>query len=62
LFWQELSNICEQAETAEDRGMTLGLRYTKDGKLVLVEFEDRPPQLPPFLRNLFGFSGEDSNG
>jgi len=62
LFWQELANISEQAETAEDRGKLLGLRYTKEGKLVLVEFDDKPPQIPPFLQAFLGFSGEDSNG
>ena len=54
LFWAELRMHTEQAESSEDRGKVLAIRYDDDGEMVLVEFKDTPVDRGDFLRKLFG--------
>ena len=53
LFWQEVAKASERAESADERGMVLGVRYDENDRMVLVEFspkEDESSKLPPQLR------------
>lgn len=65
LFWADLKKHTEQAESAEDRGKTLGVRHDDDDNLVLVEYTDKTPDPRDMLRKLFGlqegFQGEKSD-
>jgi len=60
LFWHTVRNVSEQAESAAERGLALGVRYNEDGELVLVEFkepENEAAGFPDFLRRLMGGGG-----
>ena len=56
LFWDDIKKSSELAESSDDRGMALGLRYDDKDNFVLVEYS--PPEdkhaSNPFLKFLGG--------
>jgi hypothetical protein len=55
IFWEDLKNLIEQADSSSSRGLSIGVRKDRDGRVVLVEFKDDKPDHP--LMKLFGMGG-----
>lgn len=52
LFWDQVRDINERAETCDLRGVELGFRITSDGTPVIVEYKKDPN-----IQNISGFFG-----
>lgn len=53
IFWEDLKNLIEQADTAGSRGFAIGVRKDRDDRVVLVEFKEADEGKNPLLK-LFG--------
>lgn len=62
VFWNEIKNYTEQAESAEDRGKTLAMRHDADDNLVLVEYTEKPANPKELFRKMFGLEGLEGIG
>jgi hypothetical protein len=59
LLWDRLTLADERAETAEARGLTLGVRRTPEGEWVLAEAKRDKKAISDLIRSLFGIEDDE---